>query len=163
MLCLRFSTSFQFPSLGLESTGAPSSPLYVQVAIIMRASQMLMDGSPDMQSQGIPECELETESTAVRGSDGPRSIQPLSGHEEMAPLEKLLQKGTCQGLRADEVSNVTTLSKYLMLRPISKLLTRYIEGGVGSSQYFVSKVPITHVSGYVPVHRFKGQWKYSMP
>jgi hypothetical protein len=65
MLSLRFSTSFQFPSLGLESTEAPPSSLYVQVAIIMRASQMLVDGSPDMPSRGIPECELETESSAV--------------------------------------------------------------------------------------------------
>jgi hypothetical protein len=83
----------------------------------MRTGQMLTDGSPDMQSQGIPECELE--STAVRGSDGcrSRSIQPLSGHKEMTPLEKLLQKGTYQGLRGDEVPvpNVTTLSKYLVL------------------------------------------------
>jgi hypothetical protein len=115
MLWSRFSTLFQFPSLELESTGALSSPLYVQVAIIMRARQMLTDGSPDMPSQGIPECELETESTAVRGSDGSRSIQPLPGHEEMTPFENLLQKVTYQGLRGGEVTNVTTLSKYLML------------------------------------------------
>jgi hypothetical protein len=68
-----------------------------------------------MRSQGIPECELETESTAVRGSDGPRSIRPLPGHEEMTPFENLPQKGTYQGLRGDKVPNITTLSNYLVL------------------------------------------------
>jgi hypothetical protein len=60
---------------------------------------------------------MRTESTAVRGGDGcrSRSIQPLSVHKEMTPLEKLLQKGTYQGLRGDEVPNVTTVSKYLVL------------------------------------------------
>ena len=74
--------------------------------------------SLDMQVSGVPERELETEGKArqsMRGSnDEPRSIQPLSCHEEMNHLENLLQSGTYRFLRRDEVPNVTILSKYIM-------------------------------------------------